>query len=123
MNDNQKLHEVEIKLDGVKLLDADGYPTQACHDLIEKWEWEREDNWSGLFALLKKVWRYDEYFWEEDGTDDITDKPIRRYHISTAGWSGNEELISAMKANHLFWMVCWVSSRRGGHYVFELKKE
>lgn len=38
--------------------------------------------------------------------------------MSTGGWSGNESVIEAMMANSLFWATHWLSTRRGGHYVF-----
>lgn len=48
---------------------------------------------------------------------------IRRYRISTGGWSGNEELLMALQANHMAWTWTWISSRVGGHYVFEVRKD
>jgi len=44
----------------------------------------------------------------------------RRLYLSTGGWSGNESIIEAMRGNWFFWSMCWVQSRRGGHYIFEL---
>jgi len=41
--------------------------------------------------------------------------------VSTGGWSGNEELIGAMRMNFILWSQWWWSSRRGGHYVFARK--
>ena len=39
--------------------------------------------------------------------------------MSTGGWSGNEDIIRAMKDN-VFWVTFWQSTARGGHYVFDL---
>ena len=46
----------------------------------------------------------------------------RTWHVSTGGWSGHEDVISALRDNLMFWMLSWVSSTRGGHYVFETRE-
>jgi len=43
--------------------------------------------------------------------------------IATGGWSGCEDVISALKANTIFWMTCWYMSKRGGYYEFEIKEK
>jgi len=64
-----------------------------------------------LMMYCCKAWWNRETLWER--TD-------RTYSISTGGWSGNESIISALMNNQVFWAMCWVSSRRGGHYEFEI---
>ena len=62
---------------------------------------------------------------EEDAKDKAerkANKIVHRYYISTAGWSGNETIIRAMQKNIMMWQLNWVQSRRGGHYIFELKE-
>lgn len=50
----------------------------------------------------------------------------RMYHMNgewtlvTGGWSGCEEIISALQENHLFWSICWQSSVRGGLFTFKV---
>jgi acid stress-induced BolA-like protein IbaG/YrbA len=46
-----------------------------------------------------------------------------RFTFVTGGWSGNDEIIDAMRSNQIFWHQCWESTHRGGKYVFELPKE
>ena len=41
--------------------------------------------------------------------------------LHTGGWSGNEDIIDKL-SDTLFWMICWESTRRGGHYYFEIPK-
>jgi hypothetical protein len=91
--------------------DEDGYPTEDTLSAIEKWNCVGRQAKLDLLEYVRKAWRYPDYFSIED--DD--------YHISTAGWSGNEDLIRAMRDNFLFWGMCWVQSRRGGHYIFEVE--
>ena len=31
--------------------------------------------------------------------------------------------MSALQDNFLFWSMCWKQTRRGGHYIFEIRAE
>lgn len=64
-----------------------------------------------LFAYIEERWSRDYGRWDREG-DIIT--------MATGGWSGNEELIAALRENFLVWSLCWVSSHRGGGHVFEI---
>jgi len=93
-----------------ELVDDDGYPTEVMLDKIEKWA----GNYKELMRFIEPYWQYGKAgYWSEDEM---------QYSISTAGWSGNEDIIRALKENHTFWTLCWVQSRRGGHYIFEVKE-
>ncbi len=62
-----------------------------------------------------KAWDHDMGKWvEEDTEEGVLCK------LATGGWSHNEEVISALYANHVFWGMCWVKSERGGYYEFEV---
>jgi len=88
-------------------MDPNGYPDEEELLKIEKWPYT---DLLSLMAYVKERWRYsDTPYWHEEGTT---------FQISTGGWSGNESLINALEANTMFWILCWESSRRGGHYVF-----
>lgn len=106
-------------------LDEDGYPTENALKLISVWHWSDAKNW---FEFIKSIWAYRDWGWTETvgGVDEFTDQELEpgtiRYHISTAGWSGNESIIHAMQKADMLWSLNWVQSRRGGHYIFELRE-
>lgn len=110
----------------LELEDEDGYPTNHALDIIEKWHWSEPTAW---FKFVENLWAYHDFGWTETegGVDGWTNQTLpettRRFHISTAGWSGNESLIRAMEKNWVLWGMHWVQSRRGGHYIFEIKDE
>ena len=90
-------------------MDSDGYPDDDELEQIEKWD---HHDFAGLGVFVHERWKYrDCGYWTQEG---------RKLNISTGGWSGNESLMSALEANTMFWAVCWQSSKRGGHYEFEL---
>jgi hypothetical protein len=43
--------------------------------------------------------------------------------LCTGGWSGNEEIISALSQNSEFWMQYWSSSERGGKHTFSKESQ
>lgn len=102
--------------------DQDGYPTDEELQKIK--EWPIADDYADFFAFVRSCWHYaDCGYWEEEDTiDDLFDRPVHRYSISTGGWSGNESVIQAMEENVMVWIMTWVQSRRGGHFIFEIKR-
>lgn len=90
-------------------LDSDGYPTEEALEKIAKWP---IGDWVALMEFVRDLWLYaDCGYWQQNGT---------LYEIATGGWSGNEDLIGALRGNHVFWVMYWVSSHRGGKHVFNL---
>jgi len=110
-----------------ELLDDDGYPTDAALDAIKLWHFSDARGW---FKFIEGLWWSSSMLWREDdvphdlrGFKGYEDKMVHRYWISTGGWSGNESIIRAMQENnHMLWTLNWVQSRRGGHYIFELRE-
>ena len=78
--------------------------------------WPKDKGFHNLMAYTKNIWIYPGYFQENKMEKETI------YKISTGGWSGHEEIIDALNMNHFFWMECWYSSRRGGHYMFKVEK-
>jgi hypothetical protein len=101
-----------------KLVDDDGYPTEEMLDKIRNWYY----NFNELMQFIEPHWQYGDigYWWGEEL--ELFEGKVMQYKISTAGWSGNEDIIRALQENHIFWSLCWVQSKRGGHYIFEVKE-
>lgn len=93
--------------------DENGYPTEETLQVITKWP--QVDGYDALMNFVGKAWRWPDYIscTPMPGTGFI-------YECHTGGWSGNEDIVAALKANMLFWLMCWQESRRGGHYKFEV---
>lgn len=113
-------------LDKGDFLDDDGYPTDDALEIIKLWHWDDARGW---FKFIESLWAYHDWGWKEkdephewEDLKQYKDKTVHRYYISTAGWSGNESIIRAMQKNDFMWHLNWVQSRRGGHYIFELRE-
>lgn len=88
------------------------YP--AYQDLRRLQDWPIHDL-SEIRPLLdhaRSLWAYPDY-WRQSG---------RVVRVATGGWSGNEDVIAALRANRMFWALCWWQSTRGGKHVFKIPK-
>lgn len=94
----------------IDLTDEHAYPTEAALDMIRHWP---NEDLPDLFDFIKSIWWMPSWGWHEVEEEEVTS-----YHLSTGGWSGNEDIIGAMRNHHIFWMLYWYSSRVGGHFVF-----
>ena len=89
--------------------DQEGYPTEEELRIVRDWPYTKGH--LGLLEYVEGLWRSPEWGISKEGSE---------WSMSTGGWSGNEEIIEALGENVMFWMMCWVQSRRGGHYVFRV---
>lgn len=62
-----------------------------------------------IVELIREAWSYYGKL-EFDG---------KKLFLATGGWSGNEDIISAMQDNIGFWTQYWKKSERGGGFTFE----
>lgn len=114
--------KLKAKVIDEELIDDDGYPTDAALELVEKWHWT---DCKGLLEFIESIWHLRSWGWSEldrkdlpKDDDDYDEKGGRLLYVSTGGWSGNESIIHAFKSNNMAWGLCWIQSRRGGHYIF-----
>jgi len=91
-------------------MDKDGYPEKRELKKIQNWDY---NDFLGLMEYIEERWKHADYGYFRRGR--------KYFYLSTAGWSGNEDIVSALMKNTMFWSVYWISSKRGGHYVFEKK--
>lgn len=83
------------------------YPSEADLERVSSWPYS---DIPGLFAFVQALWHYPDYA-SVDG---------QRVRLVTGGWSGNEQIIAALRQNQVAWALCWVSSNRGGAHEFEV---
>jgi len=86
--------------------DGDGYPSEETLEAITEW---KSDDYEGLARFVCGAWNndYGLFVYEEV-----------HLKLVTGGWSGNESVISAMRANLVWWMLFWHLSKRGGSHEF-----
>ena len=95
------------------MLDNDNYPDEKSLKAIEKWDIIK-DEVQGLLDLVE------ENTYTPDWSFSVKGKRILRFEYHTGGWSGNEDVISALERNPLFFALFWKKSTRGGHYYFRI---
>ena len=106
-----------------EFVDEDGYPTEIALDIIKNWTFRMSSK--ALFEFIHSIWWMPDWGWKEcEVIDEVTNERSYAYYISTGGWSGNESIIQVMQENKwMLWSLTWQQSRRGGHYIFQLRNE
>lgn len=93
-------------------MSTNDYPTEKELEKIAKWD-IRKNSVIELLEYIRRIW------WMEDLLFNLTGKRVLKLRLHTGGWSGNEDIIYALKQN-LFWSMYWQKSLRGGHYYFKI---
>jgi len=96
------------------MLDKDNYPDEDSLQQIKEWDILGQ----GAQGLLDLVGENTNW---ADRQIHITGKKVIRFEYHTGGWSGNEDVIAALRHNFIFWSMFWQKSTRGGHYYFKIK--
>ncbi|RPI54319.1 MAG: hypothetical protein EHM49_03285 [Deltaproteobacteria bacterium] len=103
-------------------MDRDGYPTDKELKRIEKWDCIK-GSVMDLLEYIESMWHWPEWgFVKRNGRTQCFRKKCIKLELHTGGWSGNESIIWALKANRMFWRLYWIRSDRGGHYYFEIRE-
>lgn len=83
------------------------YPTKEQLERIKTWP---AQDFDGLMEYIGTLWEFKGWGFKK--------APGGVCELHTGGWSGNEEIIQALHQNQLVWIMYWVESSRGGHYLF-----
>jgi len=97
------------------------YPTEEELKKIQEWPCEN-DGFLSLAEYVCSLWHFSDWAEFRDWKKDDFDTEYRELRLATAGWSGNEDIISALYDNTMFRMLCWQSSHRGGLHIFHIPK-
>ena len=95
----------------------DGYPTKE--ELLRILQFEGSP--TEFVEYINSIWWHDG-FTVKDGRDTLFKKAVKRCYLSTWGWSGNEEIMEYIDRTW-FRMLYWRSTRRGGHFEYEVPKD
>ena len=73
-----------------------------------------------LFVFCLKLNKYNDCtYWDNV---EIRGEKQKVWYYSTAGWSGNEELIYILERS-LLWNTYWERMDKGGHYYFKIDED
>lgn len=95
--------------------DRDGYPTEELLYYIQTLSPTTNDPFE-IMEYINEIWH-----WDNMGKWRFRNSREGCFEISTGGWSGNEDIITALRES-MFWTCYWHQSRAGGHYWFHIKK-
>lgn len=108
-------------------LDDEGYPTTETLNQITEFKCTTDLQVVELMDAVGKIWTFGDWGWKKDFKNNsqtyanAESRGETWYYVSTGGWSGNEEIIHALRSNEFFWVLWWYSSRVGGHYEFRIQ--
>lgn len=85
-------------------LTRDGYPTSDTLLLIETFVGTP----TAWLDFVCSVWYYPDQISKHSGM----------VIMNTGGWSGNEEIVDAMRRNRVQWSQCWISSPTLDEHIF-----
>jgi len=105
---------------------SEGHLTDEDRQIIQSWKIGSNATLSlsrlkELLDVIERNCQWPDFCIDYELATD-NDVLVIKFYYSTGGWSGHEDLISELEGT-FFWMFCWEQSRRGGHYIFEIKPE
>lgn len=96
----------------------DYHPSEKTLNKIQNWDVLKDI--VGFLIMIESNHVYDSYLINKTVKDPYSRRLILEINFSTAGWSGNEDLVYSVLKNEMFKLICYYSWRKGGHYVFRI---
>ena len=93
---------------------SDRYPSDVELEAIRYWDKTLKE----LLDFIEEIYEYDPPRLRV-GRSGFDRKKCYKYEIHTWGWSGNEDIVEALRRT-MFWFTFWQKSERGGHFYFEI---
>lgn len=93
------------------------YPTEEQLKNIEEWDLKESE---ALGEYVCNLWHFSDWAEFREVKKNEYGRDYRELRLATAGWSGNESIISALHKNTMFFMLCWQSSHRGGLHIYHI---
>ena len=94
--------------------DQDGYPNEDTLEKIREWS---PGDWPGFWRVVTAAW---DNIYGATSYIPVSDDGDFHLKLVTGGWSGNEDIISAIDSNPTANALFWLSSHRGGKHLFSL---
>jgi len=108
----------------IPTFDADGYPTEETLDQIKTWP---ADDIAACLDFARAAWHWSDWCDEDLSAAErevLHAEPGERFaRFATGGWSGNEDIIAALKANMMIRGLAWRLSASGGLHIFRYPRE
>jgi hypothetical protein len=98
-------------------LDEEGYPTEEYLQFIRDYEPTKLPIME-MVSIICENWYYGDWGWRLKRKY----RGIRKLELHTGGWSGNEDIIAAIKSNIYLthFTMRHVAWETGGHFYFEI---
>ncbi len=102
----------------MEYLDNEGYPTDEYLKFIKDYTFDTMPIMD-MVNIICENW----YFGDWGCSLSRKYRGIRKLELHTGGWSGNEEIIDAIRSNIYLthFKMQYVKWYTGGHYYFEIK--
>ncbi len=98
----------------------DGYPTRKELKYIRDFDILKEDPLI-LMKYIKERWCWHDFFTIRKKSPRLfKDRKVWGIKMITGGWSGNEDLIRALKGNKFFFLLYHKRWEAGGLWYFEI---
>ncbi len=89
------------------------YPTEEQLKEIEEWDCTSYEKKVALAEYVCNLWHFSDWA-------TLKGKKVKTLRLATAGWSGNEDIVGALRRNFI-WMGTWEMSAKGGLSIYKIR--